>query len=104
MNQIFAFCKEVAYAFNSKSCSTRSSALAFTTLFSLVPLMTVGFTILKGFPAFTGLEQQVQDFILQNFVAARADEIQAYLNQFSAQVLKISAPSMLILLLTAVLL
>ena len=54
--------------FIDDDCPYRASALAFTTLLAIVPLMSVSFAILSTFPVFQNLAAPVRDFIFANFV------------------------------------
>ncbi|KTD22136.1 ribonuclease BN [Legionella lansingensis] len=89
--------------FIKDDCTYRASALAFTSLLAVVPLMSVSLTLLSSFPVFEKLSQPVQDFIFQNFVPATGKVIQNYLKQFSTQVSKLSIWGVAILFLTALL-
>ena len=62
-----------------------ASALAFTTLLSLVPLMTVGFAILAVFPAFDAWRGQVESLLYTNLIPATSDVVSSYLQEFSGQ-------------------
>lgn len=65
--------------------------LAFITLLSLVPFITVLFTTLARFPEFAGLGNQVQTFIINNFVPTAGNIIEVYLNEFIANTGKMTA-------------
>ena len=62
------FANQFWHRFNAANCPYRASALTFTSLLSLVPLMTVSFAILSAFPEFKKLSAILQDFIFANFV------------------------------------
>lgn len=97
------FISFVIHHFIIDDCTYRASALAFTSLLAVVPLMTVGLTILSSFPVFQGLTGPVQDFIFDNFVPATGKVVQNYIQQFSAQVSKLSVWGIIFLFLTALL-
>jgi membrane protein len=99
----FDFIKRVIQQFILDNCPMRAASLAYTSLLSLVPLMTVSFTIMTAFPIFKNLGSQIQDFVFQNFVAASAEIIQDRLQQFSIQAMNLSATGMFFLVVTAVL-
>ncbi|AHE67999.1 putative membrane protein [Legionella oakridgensis ATCC 33761 = DSM 21215] len=80
----------VIHHFIEDDCTYRASALAFTTLLAIVPLMSVGFTILSTFPVFYQLRGPLQEFIFENFVPATGKVIQDYLQLFATQVSKLS--------------
>ena len=89
--------------FIEDDCPYRASALAFTTLLALVPLMSVGFAILSSFPVFNNLTGPAQNFIFENFVPATGKIIQNYLQLFAMQVTKLSIFGIAILFITALL-
>lgn len=65
--------------------------LAYITLLSLVPLITVLFTMLASIPEFAGLGNQVQTFIINNFVPTAGNVIEVYLKEFIANAGKMTA-------------
>lgn len=56
--------------------------LAFVSLLSVVPLVSVTFSILKAFPVFESFKQTIEAFIFDNFVPTSSDQIQQYINSF----------------------
>lgn len=89
--------------FDQHGCMTRAAALSFTTLLSLVPLMTLSLTIFRAFPTFEAFGQTIQNFIFDNFIATSAEVVQSHLEQFAQQVGQLSVPSLIFFLLTGVL-
>ncbi|KTC73774.1 ribonuclease BN [Legionella birminghamensis] len=100
-------CKRFIYFvvnnFFEDDCTYRASALAFTSLLAIVPLMTVGLSILSSFPVFQGLIEPLQNFIFANFVPATGAVIQTYIQQFTAQVSKLPVWGVIFLIVTALL-
>ncbi|QDP73037.1 virulence factor BrkB family protein [Legionella israelensis] len=90
--------------FFEDDCTYRASALAFTSLLAIVPLMSVSLSILASFPVFQDLSDPIQDFIFQNFVPATGKVIQEYLQLFAAQVSRLSIVGVAFLFVTAILL
>ncbi len=82
----------------------RAGALAYTTLLSLVPLLTVVFAILTAFPVGERMNEMVQDFIFQNFIPAAGEVVHRYLLEFSEKASHLSGVGFVALLLVAVLL
>ena len=76
------FIKEVSKQFIENETSLSASSLAYTTLLSLVPLMTVVVTIFAAFPQFGNVSEQIQDFIFSNFVPTSGEVVQSYINGF----------------------
>ena len=71
-------------------CTYIASALAFTSLLAVVPLMSVGLAVFSSFPVFQGMADPLQNFIFENFVPSTGKVVQVYLQQFTAQVSKLS--------------
>ncbi|MBA3537350.1 MAG: YihY family inner membrane protein [Tatlockia sp.] len=97
------FIRFVAIHFINDDCTYRASALAFTSLLAVIPLMTIGFAILSSVPVFHALSGPVQDFIFENFVPATGITIRSYLQQFASQVSNLSIWGVAILFVTALL-
>lgn len=89
--------------FVEDDCTYRASALTFTSLLAIVPLMSVTFTILSAFPVFKKLVFPVQDFIFDNFIPAAGKVVQGYLQGFAESASKLSVVGMMFLLVTAIL-
>jgi membrane protein len=68
-----------------------AGALAFTTLFALVPLSMVAFGALSAFPVFEDWSKQLRDYIFANFVPSSASAVQGYLTDLSTNAGKLTA-------------
>ncbi|MET1078828.1 MAG: virulence factor BrkB family protein [Pseudomonas sp.] len=62
-----------------------AAALTYTTLFAVVPVMTVTFAMLSAIPAFQGVGEQIQSFVFRNFVPSSGETVQQYLSSFTSQ-------------------
>lgn len=102
INNWLHFTKTLIRRFNEAGCNYRAAALTFTSLLSLVPLMTVSFGILAAFPEFRRFGQAIQDFIFSNFVATSGQVIQDYLATFVEHAAQLSAIGLFFLLLTSI--
>lgn len=102
-SQVEEFVRQVVTQFCIDNCPLRAAALAFTSLLSIVPLLTVSFTVMTAFPIFRQLGLQFQNFIFENFVAASAQVVQANVQKFVGQAMNLSATGMVFLVVTAVL-
>ena len=56
-----------------------ASSLAYATLLSLVPLITVMFGFLGGLPVFDQLGDKVQSYIFSNFVPSFGESVLDYI-------------------------
>jgi len=93
----------VIKSFMQDECFYIASALAFTTLLAIVPLMAVGFAELTTFPVFQGLNELVQNFIFDNFVPSTAKIVEVYLKQFASQATNLSICGLIFLIISALL-
>jgi membrane protein len=89
--------------FGADRCSENAAALTYMSLFALVPLLTVLYTMASAIPAFQGVETQMQDFIFKNLLPEASSDIKAYLDDFSRQAKNLTGPGIAFLLITAVL-
>ena len=79
-----------------------ASSLTFTTLLSLIPLVTIALTLISAYPVFASLVEQLQLFVLQNLLPEMsAKMISRYVEQFSARAGRLTALGTLFLGVTA---
>ncbi len=81
-----------------------AGSLAYTSLLSLVPLMTVVLAVFSAFPVADRVSEVIQHFIFDNFVPASGAAVQGYLEEFSANAGKMSGVGTVALLAVALLL
>ncbi len=81
-----------------------ASALAFTTLLALVPLLTVMFSILSMFPFFVEWRDEIETLLYSNLAPATGDAVQTYLREFAGQAGSLTGLGLAGLLVTALLL
>lgn len=72
-------------------------------LFALVPLLTVLYTMASALPAFQGVEQKMQALLFQYLVPKTSTDIEHYLNDFSRQAKNLTGLGIAFLLVTAIL-
>ncbi|MET0120009.1 MAG: virulence factor BrkB family protein [Candidatus Thiodiazotropha sp. 6PLUC9] len=80
------------------------AALTYTTLLSLVPLMTVVLALFSVFPASERMSEQIEDFLFQNFVPAAGEAVQQHLKNFSQKAAQLTGVGFVFLILVALLL
>lgn len=97
------FSRYVAARFQDDRGLQTASALTYTSLLSLVPLLAVSLVILSGFGAFDDMKWQVQGLLLDFFVPDTADQISGYIGQFLENAQKLTAPGVIALGITAIL-
>ena len=94
----------IIHRFFEDQCLRIAASLSFTTLLSLVPLLAVSFAIFAAFPAFNGIQNQLQDFVFQNFVPSAGDVISEYFTNFTQNAGKLTAVGITGLAVTAIML
>ena len=81
-----------------------ASSLTFTTLLSLVPIITVAVTLMSAFPVFGSLTAALKTFLLQNMLPQSAAAVAQYAHQFTTNAGRLTAVGLGFLSLTAILL
>ena len=98
---LFAFLLYLKDRYKRDGCQESAAALTYMTLFAVVPLMTMMYSMFAIVPAFQGLGDQVEALIFENLVPASGIEVQAYLREFSTQARQLSAVGGFILIITS---
>jgi len=78
-----------------------AASLTYTTLFAVVPTMTVTFSIISMVPAFHELGGELQNFIFRNFVPSTGATLLSYLTAFSEQARQLTWVGVIFLVVTA---
>jgi membrane protein len=89
--------------FSADRCSENAAALTYMSLFALVPLLTVLYTMASALPAFQGVEQKMQAMLFQHLVPTSSRDIEQYVSDFSEQAKNLTGPGIAFLLVTAIL-
>src|SRR6476661_2189366 len=92
----------VVRRFNEDRCMQIASSLTYTSLLSIVPIVTVALTVISAFPVFRGVTSALQTFILNNLVPSSADVIASYTEQFSSNAAKLTAVGIAFLAITSI--
>jgi len=77
------YVEQLVRQFLDHDCPSRAAALTYTTLFAVVPMMTVAYAMLSILPAYDGVAEQIEGFIFENFVPTSSTVVQEYLSAFS---------------------
>lgn len=92
----------VAQRFDEDRCTQIASSLTFTTLLSIVPIVTIALTVIAAFPAFGTVTAALQTFILEYMVPDSADVIATYTQQFTKNTAQLTAVGVSILAVTSI--
>jgi len=92
LRQLGRFLLHVARRFDEDRCLQIASSLTFTTLLALVPLVTIALTLMSAFPVFSGLGEQIRQFLLANMLPEAAGKVvTGYIEQFSGRAGRLTA-------------
>lgn len=101
--RITLFTRFLINRFVDDRCFESAGALAYTTLFALVPFTAVVFGVLSAFPVFDEWTGKITAFIFANFVPASARQVQEYLGDYSQSARELSGSGVAALLVSILL-
>lgn len=101
VNNLWEFWRFLLQRFLADRGANNAAALTYTTLFAVVPMMTVTFSMLSAIPAFQDTGEQIQSFIFRNFVPSAGETLQQYLRDFTTQARQLTWIGVVILAATA---
>jgi len=88
--------------FREEKLGLTAGSLTFTTLISLVPLLTVMLAVFTAFPIFASLQTALEQYFLKSLIPANiAKPVLASLTQFAAKANKLGAVGLVVLGVTA---
>jgi membrane protein len=93
----------VSQRFARHEAPQNAAALTYTTLLSLVPLMTVTLAVFSAFPIADRVNQMIQDFVFTNFMPTSGQVLQQYLSEFSEKASRLTGTGTAFLVLVALL-
>ena len=91
------FARFLAKRFLDDRLFQSAAALAYTTVFALVPLAMVVFGVLSAFPVFEVWSDQLSGYIFSNFVPSAASSAEKYVRQFSESAGQLTAAGVIAL-------
>ena len=95
------FLRYLLQRFNRDGCRQSAAALTYMSLFAIVPMLTLMYSMFSLVPAFNEVGLQVEAFIFSKFLPSSGQEISQYLTEFSSQARKLSAAGVVILMVTS---
>lgn len=102
--RLVEFVQRIAQRFHDDRCMRIASSLTFTTLLSLVPIITVAVTLISAFPVFSAFTATLKAFVLQNILPQSANAIAHYAERFTANAARLTAVGLGFLVVAAILL
>ncbi|MBB1519165.1 virulence factor BrkB family protein [Aquipseudomonas guryensis] len=101
LEDVTEFWRFLVQRFFADRATQSAAALTYTTLFAVVPMMTVTFAMLSAIPAFQDMGEEIQSFIFRNFVPSSGATVQEYLREFTVQARKLTWIGVVLLAVTA---
>lgn len=98
-----AFMRFLWHRFWDDQCFEAAGALAYTTLFALVPLGAVGLALISAFDAFEAVKSRALQFVFEQLVPSAGSEVLTQFNSFFEKAAQLSVPGILALIVSAVL-
>lgn len=100
----FHFLRFIVQRFRQDRCADIASSLTFTTLLSLVPLITIMLTFFSAFPQFADFSVQAKNIILSNMLPETGGKIiSRYMEQFAENAARLTAVGIGLLAFTSML-
>lgn len=94
----------IAERFRQDRCAQMAASLTFTTLLSLVPLITIALTLFSAFPVFDEFSGNIKRFLLAHVLPETGGKmISRYVEQFAESATRLTAVGIVILGMTAML-
>jgi len=102
LQQLGRFLAHVFRRLDQDRCLQIASSLTFTTLLSLVPIVTITLGLMAASPVFSGLGEQIHAFLLANMLPEKAGEVvTGYIEQFAVEAGRLTALGTAVLAVTA---
>ncbi len=102
LRDIQALLRLIATRFVRDRCARTAASLAFTTLLSLVPMITIALTVFSAFPVFEDFSSQIKSYLLSNLIPQNAGIIiTQYMQQFADSATRLTAVGIVFLGVTA---
>lgn len=98
---VWRFVSFVVTQFRDKRCQQRAAALTYMTLFAIVPMMTVTYSMFSLIPSMQGVGEQLQGFILGHIMPSSELQVSSYLQDFSSQARSLTWVGIVMLVATA---
>ncbi|MFA5370869.1 MAG: YihY family inner membrane protein [Sideroxydans sp.] len=96
------FLRFVLVRLRQDRCAEMAASLTFTTLLSLVPLLTIMLTVFSAFPVFADLSASLKSFVLSNLLPETGGRlISGYMEQFAESASRLTAVGIAFLGVTA---
>lgn len=100
----FKFILFVIKRFEQDQCRDKAAALTYTTMLSIVPLLTVFLVIISSVPALEPARAQLQELVYSNLLPTSGNQVAGYLQEFAEKSTNLTAIGVIFLFVTSVML
>lgn len=104
LQQLLSFSRFLARRFSDDQCFEAAGALSYTTIFAMVPLLTVALSVFASFQEFSRFSESVTNFVFQHFVPTSGAEIESKIREFVAKASHLTAVGTIALFISGLLL
>ena len=99
----FLFLKFLIRHFFEDNCQQKAASLTYTTMLSIVPILTVLLMILSSVPALAEARAQIYEVIYSNLLPQSSFQVSKYINSFAEKSTNLTAIGVMILFITTIL-
>ncbi|WP_101675231.1 YihY family inner membrane protein [Alloalcanivorax mobilis] len=100
---VWAFLRLLGRQFVDDGCQSSAAALTYTTLFAIVPIMTVMFAVIAAIPELSDRGMVIQHWAFEYLVPTAGNQVLEHLSEFSRQATKLTGVGVVFLVVTSVL-
>lgn len=98
----FQFIRFLMRHFFEDDCQQKAASLTYTTLLSIVPILTVLLMILSTVPALESVRAQIYDVIYSNLLPQSSVQVSQYINDFAEKSTNLTAIGIMVLFVTTI--
>ncbi len=99
----FLFLRFLTRHFFEDNCQQKAASLTYTTMLSIVPILTVLLMILSSVPALASVRAQIYEVIYSNLLPQSGLQVSKYINSFAEKSSNLTAIGAMILFITTIL-
>lgn len=99
----FQFLRFLTRHFLEDNCQQKAASLTYTTMLSIVPILTVLLMILSSVPALVSVREQIYEVIYSNLLPQSSMQVSEYINSFAEKSSNLTIIGAMILLFTTIL-
>lgn len=98
----FQFLRFLTRHFFEDNCQQKAASLTYTTMLSIVPILTVLLMILSSVPALSSVRAQIYEVIYSNLLPRSSMQVSEYINSFAEKSSNLTIIGAIILFLTTI--